>query len=89
MLKTMSAQLERTNTQFISALQTTVTESNKTSVLMVERLTETVTTLREMAANNRNEHQSLSVAMAEQNRAILDALGKVGRNSASSYSEKT
>lgn len=90
LLKTMSAQLDRTNTQFIGALQTTVAESNKSSVMMVERLTETVTTLREMAATNRTEHQALSTSMAEQNRAMLDALGKVGRNNnAPSHSEET
>jgi hypothetical protein len=82
-LKTTTTQLDKANTQYINALQSTVAESNKTQVMMVERLTETLTTIREMAATNRSEHSTMSSTMMEQNRAILDALGKVGRSAPS------
>lgn len=85
MLKTTSAQLDRTNLQFIAALQSTVIESNKNSTITVERLTEVVTTIREMAATNREEHRTMQSNMIEQNRALLDAMGKVGRNASGNY----
>lgn len=75
-LRRQATQTETLTKDFIGALQTTIIENNKTNAMMVERMTELVTTVREMAAVNRDEHRSLLMSQAEQHRALLQAIGQ-------------
>lgn len=81
-LRRQATQTETLTKDFIAALQNTIIENNKTNAMMVERMTELVTTVREMAAVNRDEHRSLIMSQAEQHRALLDAIGKANLRTA-------